>query len=239
MEITEGGLLGNRLRYYQPASGYRTGIEPVLLAAAVPARSGEAVLEAGAGAGAGLLCLAARVPGLRGMALECDPDLAALAAQNLAENGFVHCRAIAAHVAQAPSFGPFAHAFANPPWHDPAGTPSPLPTRNQAKRADAGLPDIWAQALAGALQPRGTLTLILPPASLPAWLAALGPVGFGGATLRPLWPLEGRPAKLVLLAARRGARGAFQVLPGITLHAEGKFTAQAQAILRHGQALPP
>ena len=60
MDTTEGTLLGGRVRYAQPARGYRTGIEPVLLAAAVPAVPGQAVLEAGTGAGAALLCLAAR-----------------------------------------------------------------------------------------------------------------------------------------------------------------------------------
>ena len=33
MELTDGTLLGGRLRYVQPARGWRTGIEPVLLAA--------------------------------------------------------------------------------------------------------------------------------------------------------------------------------------------------------------
>ena len=54
MEVTQGHLLGGRVRYAQPRSGFRSGIEPVLLAAAVPARPGERVLEAGSGAGAAL-----------------------------------------------------------------------------------------------------------------------------------------------------------------------------------------
>ncbi|HLB98700.1 MAG TPA: SAM-dependent methyltransferase, partial [Acetobacteraceae bacterium] len=61
MKLTEGHLLGGRVRYAQPREGFRSGIEPVMLAAAVPARTGERVLEAGSGAGAALLCLAARV----------------------------------------------------------------------------------------------------------------------------------------------------------------------------------
>ena len=61
---TDGHLLGGRVSYAQPREGFRSGIEPVLLAAAIPARPGEHVLEGGSGAGAALLCLAARVPGL-------------------------------------------------------------------------------------------------------------------------------------------------------------------------------
>ena len=53
--LTEGTLLGGAIRYGQPKTGYRTGIEPIFLAAAVPAHAGNQVLEAGTGAGAGLL----------------------------------------------------------------------------------------------------------------------------------------------------------------------------------------
>ena len=86
MRTTAGGLLDGRVRYDQPVDGYRTGLEPVLLAAAVPARTGQRVLEAGTGAGAGLLCLAARVPGVMGVGIEADADMAALARCNLAAN---------------------------------------------------------------------------------------------------------------------------------------------------------
>jgi tRNA1Val (adenine37-N6)-methyltransferase len=237
MRITQGGLLGNRLRYRQPEDGYRTGIEPVLLAAAVPAAADEEVLEAGSGAGAGLLCLAARVPRLRGVALERDDALAALAAENLAANEFSLCRAVRAEVAEATALGAFHHVFANPPWHNPAGTASPVAARDTAKRAPAGLAASWTLALARALRPRGTITLVLPAASVPEWLAALAASACGAPSLLPLWPREGRPAKLVLLQARRGARGAFTLLPGLVLHDAAGFTPQAQAILTQGEGL--
>ena len=34
MEITQGSLLGGRVRHAQPRAGHRTSLEPVLLAAA-------------------------------------------------------------------------------------------------------------------------------------------------------------------------------------------------------------
>jgi tRNA1Val (adenine37-N6)-methyltransferase len=244
METSEGGLLRNRLRYRQPVQGYRTGIEPVLLAAAVPARPGEMVLEAGAGAGAGLLCLAARVPGVVGTALELDAGMAALAGENLAANGFAACRAVVGDVAHAAAFGPVDHAFANPPWHDAAGTASPVPARNAAKRASAELPGHWVKGLVAALRGRGSLTLILPASGVPAWLATLLANGLGAPMLRPLWPREGQAAKLVLLSGVKGGRGGFRLMPGLTLHEgaghEGAgFTAAAERILRDGQGFGP
>ncbi len=53
--VAEDALLGGRGRLVQPAEGYRAAIDPVFLAAAVPAAAGEAVLDAGAGAGAAVV----------------------------------------------------------------------------------------------------------------------------------------------------------------------------------------
>ncbi len=78
-DTTEDTLLDGRVRLRQPRQGFRAGLDAVLLAAFVPARTGERVLEAGCGSGAAFLCLAARVPGLRIAAVERDPAMAALA----------------------------------------------------------------------------------------------------------------------------------------------------------------
>jgi tRNA1(Val) A37 N6-methylase TrmN6 len=46
-ETTQDLLLGGRVRLEQPAEGLRAAIDAVLLAAAIPARAPEAVLELG------------------------------------------------------------------------------------------------------------------------------------------------------------------------------------------------
>ena len=58
-ELTDDGFLGQRLHILQPRQGYRAATDPVLLAAAVPAQSGQSVLELGCGAGVASLCLGA------------------------------------------------------------------------------------------------------------------------------------------------------------------------------------
>jgi tRNA1Val (adenine37-N6)-methyltransferase len=237
VETTDGTLLGGRLRYAQPARGFRSGIEPVLLAAAVPARPGERVLEGGSGAGAALLCLAARVGGLCGVGVERDPGLAALLRQNARANGFTTILPVAGDVLSLPLRGLFAHSFANPPYHDAAGTP-PGSGQAGAKQAAAGRLADWAAALGSVLRQRGTLSLILPPARLEEALAGCARAGCGSVRLLPLWPHRGEPAKLMLLNAVRGGREKLTVLAGLVLHQErGGFTPEAEACLRAGHGL--
>ncbi|WP_149541180.1 tRNA1(Val) (adenine(37)-N6)-methyltransferase [Siccirubricoccus phaeus] len=230
---TEDHLLGGRVRLRQPRRGLRAGLDAVLLAAAIPARPGEAVLEAGCGSGAGFLCLAARVPGLRILAVEREASLAALARENAAANGLAaQVEVIEGDVrdpALARRLPRCDHSFANPPYW-PGGTAPPEALRRAATHAEAGLAE-WARFLAAPLRHRGSLSLILPAARLAAGMAALAAAGGGGVRLLPFWPREGQAAKRVLLQGRLGSRGPTRLEPGLVLHDEAGFTPAAQAVL--------
>ena len=118
-------------------------------------------------------------------------------------------------------------------------TPSPDPSRALAKRGDEEMLAGWAAALARVLAPRGTLTFVLACAALPAGIAAFAAAGCPAIAMLPLWPKEGRAAKLMLLRGVRGGASPFRVLPGLVLHAaDGRFTAEAEAVLRDAQPLP-
>ncbi len=234
---TQGHLLGGRILYMQPAAGFRSGIEPVLLAAAVPARPGERVLEAGSGAGAALLCLAARVPGRSGVGVERDPELAELAARNARSNGQDQMHFVAEDLLQWQCGELFDHAFANPPYHG-NGTPSPATGKETAKRAGPDLLSMWTAAMARMLRHRGTLTLILAVHMLPAACESLAAAGSPAACILPLWPRIGHAAKLTIIQGVKNGRAAMRLLPGVVLHDGSGFTAEAEAVLRGGAALP-
>lgn len=248
---TEGALLGGRLAYRQFGAGYRTGIEPVLLAASIAARPGEVVLEAGCGAGSALLCLCHRIPGLQAHGIEADPETLLLARRNMELNGMqvrLHQAVLPTLPAEGMPAGPdpgqprqasFDHVYANPPWHRADATPSRLPRRDLARRAGGGLLEEWAALLSPMLRPGGTISLILPAALHARACAALQETGaIGELTLLPFWPKAGRAAKIVLLRGRRGSRAGSSVLPGLLLHRDdGSYTEQAQRILRDGLPL--
>ena len=242
MLTTEGRLLDGRIRYAQPLDGYRTGIEPVLLAASIPARAGERVLEAGTGAGAGLLCLAARVPGVLGLGVEVDPAMAGLARRNLAANGVDGISIVTADIGAwrdaGRNDGSFDHAFSNPPWHDPANTLPPLARRRLATHEGEVALEGWIAALRVALRPRGSLTLLVPARQATRAMAALHVEGFGRLTLFPLWPKPGRDAKLALIRGYAAQQGSGRIAPGLVLHDDdGRFSGLAQSLLRDGAAL--
>jgi tRNA1(Val) A37 N6-methylase TrmN6 len=235
--ITNGSLLGGRVSYAQPTRGFRTGIEPVLLAASIPAAPGDRILEAGTGAAAGLLCLMARVPGLVGLGIERDPVMAALARQNLDANGQAQTGIDMADITAWCSGVRYRHAFANPPWHR-GGTGSPEPLRAGAKHAGPGLLQAWAASLARTLERRGTLSFIVPAGAVGEAVAAMRGAHCGEVTLIPLWPHAGEAARLAIVRGVREGRGGTTLHPGLVLHEkDGAYTLPAEAILRQGQAL--
>ncbi len=55
-ELSSDQFLGGALEILQPKAGYRAGVDPVLLAASVPAVAAVSILELGCGAGVASVC---------------------------------------------------------------------------------------------------------------------------------------------------------------------------------------
>ncbi len=238
MLTSQGRLLGGRLVYSQPAEGFRSGIEPVLLAAATPAAAGHLVLEAGTGAGAALLCLSARVPGVHCVGVEADQAVARLASINAEANAFPAMEVIAGPIEDLNIRQDFHHAIANPPYHPADGTPSPVAARETAKRGSTSLLEAWIRRLAAHLRDKGTLTLIVTAGMVPTCLGVMAEARCACGVIFPLWPMAGRPAKLVMIRGTKNSRTPMRLLPGMVLHEQdGAFTENAQAILRDAAAL--
>lgn len=241
--LSRDAFLCGKLHLWQPLKGYRAATDPVLLAAACPAKPGQRVLDMGCGAGAAALCLAARVPGLVLAGLELQPGYAALARRNAAENG-IGLQVEEGDLAHMPRAlrVDFDQVIANPPYYPAGGTPSPLATRATALQVETPLGD-WVEAAARRLAPGGWLTLICGADGLPQVLGAMGRK-LGSASVLPLQPREGRPALRILLRARKGGKGAFRLLAPFTLHHgpahdgdRESYTARANAVLRGGESL--
>jgi tRNA1(Val) A37 N6-methylase TrmN6 len=242
-QLSDDKFLGGRLRLLQPLKDYRAATDPVLLAAACPAKSGEAVLDLGCGVGAAALCLGLRVPGLVLSGLELQPGYADLARRNADRNGIgldVHD----GDLAQMPKSlrRDFDHVITNPPYYPQGGSPSPVEGRATAMQIQTPLSH-WVTAACRRLAPGGWLTLICGADAVPEVLSSLAPK-LGSAAILPLAAREGRPALRVLIQARKGGRAPFRLLGPLILHRgpahdgdREAYTPQTSAVLRDGADL--
>jgi len=244
VQVTVDGFLGGQLRLAQPKTGYRAGIDPVLLAAACPAHSGQEVLELGCGVGVASLCLGRRVPGLSLYGVEILHDYAQIARENAARNGLeFDVRQGDVSARPTPFYDrSFHQVIMNPPYFAAeASSISPEAGRASGRSEQVALSH-WVDMAAKRLRPKGYLTVIQRAERLPDLLAALQGC-LGSIVVQPLAPRAGRSAHLILLRARKSGRAAFQLLSAQNLHSGGAhiqgapdYAPEVSAILRDGAA---
>ncbi|WP_415921549.1 tRNA1(Val) (adenine(37)-N6)-methyltransferase [Tateyamaria sp. SN6-1] len=240
-ELTRDAFLGGRVELWQPKQGYRAGVDPVLLAASVPAVSGQSVLDLGCGVGAAALCLGARVPGLTLLGVERQAAYAALAVRN----GLDTVVADLTDLPDAVKQRSFDHVLANPPYFDRSGGHS---ARDAGREAALGIDTplaAWVDVAARRLRPKGYLHMIHRAERLPDILTALAG-RLGSAELWPIAPRTGRAAELVICRARKEGRAPFRLHAPIIMHAGARhardgedYVPEIQAVLRAGAALIP
>ena len=239
-EIVENALLGGRIRLRQPAKGYRAGMDAALLAAAIAVQPGERLLEAGCGAGAVLMQIATRRPGVRLTGLERDSAMAALARENAQLNGF-EATILEGDVAagfRTLELAPFDWAISNPPFFDdPTAMRAPSPGKRGAWMADDGLA-AWTGFLLRAVREGGRIVMIHRADRLADLLALLGEKA-GSIAVRGIHPHADEPAKRVLVSAVKTGKAPLRLLPPLILHDRtgAKHTPEAEAILRGGASL--
>jgi len=215
-ELSVDAFLGGRLHVAQPRRGYRAGIDPVLLAASVPAQAGETLLDLGCGAGVAALCVAARVPGVRLAGLELQPGYADLARRNAAACG-IDMEVVTGDLAAMPEGlrqRQFDHVIANPPYFDRRAGPRAADPGREGALGEATPLGGWLTAAMRRCRPGGHVCLIHRAERLADLLAVMT----GSVELLPLIPRRGQAARLVLLRARKGGRAALRLCDGWLLH---------------------
>jgi len=244
-DLTRDGFLGGQCQLLQPKTGYRAATDPVFLAASVPAKPVQSVLELGCGAGAALYCLASRVSGLTLVGVERQAAYSDLARRNARENA-VEAQIYTADLCDLPvelTAQSFDHVIANPPYLTAgAGTRASDAGREQAFREETPLAD-WMDTAIRRLKPGGILSVVHLAERVPSLLSCLD-ARVGAIAVKPIAARSDRPARRVILQARKGAKGPFALHAPLIVHQgdtheqDGEnFTDAARAILRDGQAL--
>jgi len=251
-ETTVDAFLGGKVEAVQPKNGHhRSGLEAVLLSAAIEAQFTGTVVDLGAGVGVAGMAVAARCPAATAILVERDPEAVACAREALsrpANRAFAdRISIVAADIADAESTRVAAglgRAVAdalvmNPPFHRrEEGTASPSEARASAHvLADSGL-EPWLRTAASVLKPEGRLVVIFRADRLEALLSAL--TGrFGDVTILHIHPRTAEPAHRVLLSAVKGSRAGTRILPALVLHqgVGSTYVPEVERILRNGVGL--
>jgi tRNA1(Val) A37 N6-methylase TrmN6 len=241
-DFSEDTLLGGKVRLRQPVSGYRVAIDPVLLAAAVPATAADTVLDIGCGVGAASLCLATRVPGCRVIGIDRQRDVVRLASDNIQLNNLgARVSVMTGDLLRPPPRlepGGFSQVMANPPFLEAAKAAlSPHPGKAEASVEGEADLAAWVQFALTMVANRGGITFIHRADRLAHVLGELSGRA-GDIVVFPLWAGEGKPARRVIIHARKGSATPLRLMPGLVLHkADGRNSEAAEAILRHAAPL--
>jgi len=233
MQTRDNKVLEGRIILRQPVSGFRSGSDAVLLAAACHPPTGGHVVELGCGTGSAMMCVAVRRPDIRFTGLEIDAATADLAAFNIRRNGLgQRGRVLAGNVAGLPLADSSADlVLANPPFFvESRHRRSPDVNRDLARAETGARLSDWVTAAIHLLRPDGEAIFILRSERLDDLSAALPSTW--SATTMALVGNPARPAKRILV---RMARTALQrsAAPLYLHNPGGQETALAQAVMRH------
>ena len=226
-QFTEDAFLGGQLRLRQPKSGHRAGHDAMLLAASTPARSGDRVVDLGAGVGAAGLALARRVAGIELVLVEIDPGLAALARGNAAANALAADVVVLDVTSDASAFAAAGLTpdsadviLMNPPFNDSERhRASPDKAREIAHMATATTLESWIHAARRILRSEGVLSMIWRAEGIAEVLAVLDR-GFGSLRILPVHADSGSPAIRVLVRAIKGGKAPTQIHSAVMLKDE-------------------
>lgn len=118
-----------------------------------------------------------------------------------------------------PGASPCQLVMANPPWLQPGAGRRPVgELRQKALCADESTLAVFCRAASCMLASRGSYCLILPPALIGAFFAAIAALPLGLREVLPVASHKGESASRLLLLARKDAVSAPELLPQLVLH---------------------
>jgi len=221
----------------QPERGYRFSLDALLLADFARIPEGAAVADLGTGCGIIPLVLARTSAAVSCVAVESNPEMAALAVENARVNRLderieVICDDILNHRSRFPD-STFDVVLSNPPFRTPhSGRISPHAGRDAARHeTSAGLADFVAAAKY-LIKPSGRICFVYLPSRLAELISCARDMKLAVLRLRMVHGNEQSAAKIFLVELAKGRKGTLTVEPPLFVRdASGNYKAEAAAIL--------
>ncbi|HEY0709662.1 MAG TPA: methyltransferase domain-containing protein [Polyangia bacterium] len=204
-EFTRDSLMRGRVTLYQPRQGFRSSVDPVLLAGFLTPPYGR-LLDIGCGTGALAFQLCAQDPAATGVGVELQPRLGQLLALGVAHNGLADRFRIEVgdiRTVQLPAAS-FDLVATNPPFQALGQGVLPADRERAIAHHEVELRlEEWIARAASLCRPGGRVGVVFPASRSTELLARLEAEGLIPQRLRPVYPRAGQPATRVLVEARR------------------------------------
>jgi tRNA1Val (adenine37-N6)-methyltransferase len=246
--ITQDQLRHCGLKVAQPARGYRFSLDALLLADFVRLPIGASGADLGTGCGVIPLVLASKNQDARLVAFENNPDIAALAEENVRTNGLDdRIEIVVDDILNIRSRFPvssFDVVVSNPPFRSPRSGKTSHHTGRDAARHEttAGLADFLVAAKY-LIKPSGRICFIYPPSRLAEFIHCAGELKLAMLRLRMVHGTTQSVAKMFLVELAKGRRGDVTVEPPLIIYSQQcEYSVEAARILgvgmEHEKSLP-
>lgn len=221
------------LQLFQPRHGYRYSLDPFLLTRFCgQPPSGSRIIDLGAGCGIISLVLARINPAASIVAVENNPDMAALVERNIRHNGLAGRVTLqSADVIELRSCyrdSTFDLVVSNPPFRTAgSGRVSPRSGRDAARHeTTAGLGDFMAAAKY-LVKPSGRICFIQLPSRLTEFMALAAEMKLSLLRLRMIHSNAASPATMFMAELAKGRRSAPVVEPPLFVRdMSGEYTEE-------------
>jgi tRNA1Val (adenine37-N6)-methyltransferase len=229
-------ILGGALTIVQPACGYRFAIDSILLARFARPRQRARVLELGAGCGVVSIILAVLHHPKEVVAVELQPRLAEMIAQNAALNRTEAVKGIRGDVRRTiPELMPaaFDYVAANPPYRAAwRGRESPNAQRRVARSGDGATLADFIAAAARYAGHGGKVAIVFTASRTAELIAEMKQRSLEPKRIRFVHSQPGETATLVLLEARKAGGIEAIIEPPLFIYSSpGAYTDEARAML--------
>lgn len=245
METTRDKFHDGAFEVLQPAArGNRSGMDALLVAAALPKNASGVLADLGSGAGVSGLAALNLNPELKLSCVEKNPQMADLARKSLHlscnSKLFIKTKVIELDVTSSgvdrlkAGLAPDSvnHVIMNPPYNTLRERPPKDAMRAEAFMMGEGGIDAWFRTAAAIVKPGGTLAIIYRTENLGEVLAC-SQGRFGGLEIMPIHSRADEAAKRIIVRGTRASRAPMAIVPGFVVHNDdGSFTARADAIFK-------
>lgn len=226
------------LRLIQKKTGFRFGVDAVLLANFADVRPRDGVIDLGTGTGIIPVLLAGKTEAARLVGLEIQPDMAEMAGRSvilnaLSERVEIICGDIR-NSADIFNAGEFRVVTANPPYMKAGGgLLNPLDTKAISRHEIACTLEDVVKAAAKLLTAGGQLAMVHRPERLVDIACAMRGHGIEPKYLRLVHPSPHKKPNLVLIKGLKGGRAELKMLEPLYVYDDkGRYTEEINRIYK-------